>query len=1042
MGFVYRAFDANLQTTVVVKSPRRDLIGSAERTSHFEREVRALVKLSFPHVVPILDVGRHEGVPFAVMRFLSGGSLEERLRESANQGSPLPCSSLKDWLYGIARTLDLVHKEKYLHRDVKPSNILFDTHQQAYLSDFGLAQALGDLRTSRDDAGPTFVGTPVYMAPELFLNNKLDGRADQYALAVTVFEVLAGRAPFEADTFAELEAAHLRSIPPSLAESVPGIPPGVAQAVSRALSKNVAERFPTCADFALAVLRGSGGAAAKSPPATRPVAVAPSSRDTPLIDTGTVTAGTVPSDTVAQSSADFRRPRSATRETPVSPPRRSKSRSKARQRRAVPPLAIYLGAGVLALIVGSALFWMPGGEAEPEARQSADGPPPPAELARRLERCGQRLQELENSRVVESGPVLEQMRYASADELIAQLNARGLEKGDPKQSSFPEIQQEFKSLDRLRSERAKRVSRQAQRSGAMQLADGNSGEERELAELEPVFHGFSERMQLYWQNCQSQKFAYDDAATNEIAALRDLDTVLAARRRTTPRKNTLARAPEWAERGQPALSLKALGFLARCGDLTRSRAIVSRLDRALPEQQIDLCWSLIVSSQPPGIAIAADHLQRHADLVSQIRLNDWLELIDESPDAFEAVLDALAHGAETYDARFRVFQSQSRLSGAGWGEGVLQACRRGDLKGEKVAEEILTKHRTPGYSLVESLLAQDPQLSLDSAPAAELPAWQRESPSLGGMLIARFLQSGTVAQRQAAVGLYGAASSQAVRQRLLRSLAKDPVRDPTALLNELIKSNHRQTVPLAESLLTRPDGLQPDKIEFDNASAANLDSDGVRKELMRLAWKVTPVGRDWAIKQLLGQPFCADISLLATECDAAIDDLKFIARLVDGKEIVLDKPADSAADGRIRIHYEELRKFREIKAGDWSPDESRRMKLAALRTRLSAVASDTPADARGRLTSIDAYLLDLQSLASVTFELEKVYENTFARQLPGAKRELRSRPSDSWNFRFFRTDQATFERERPKLDDLIKRLESHRRSLPNFSSRQGPQTAP
>src|SRR4029077_14850122 len=143
------------------------------------------------HIVKVSDVGEWEGTPFAVMQFLPGGSLEDR-RPIGPGGHPFPCepSEVLRWLAEVAEALDYVHAQGYVHRDVKPGNILFDANGHAFLSDFGVAKVLAsaaDTRashTAMTGAGMV-LGTPEYMAPELIMGEPFDGRVDQYALAVT-----------------------------------------------------------------------------------------------------------------------------------------------------------------------------------------------------------------------------------------------------------------------------------------------------------------------------------------------------------------------------------------------------------------------------------------------------------------------------------------------------------------------------------------------------------------------------------------------------------------------------------------------------------------------------------------------------------------------------------------------------------------------------------------------------------------------------------------------------------------------------------------
>ena len=256
MGAVYRAYDARLETEVVLKCPRPEMLDESFR-QRFEREIRSLVRLSHPHVVTILDIGHHDEIPFVVMKYLAGGSLKSVIYPGG-QAQPQSPRSLRKWLPQIADALDFVHRQSYVHRDVKPANILFDEHGNAFLSDFGLTRVLSDGPQDADSeqltAAGFLVGTAHYVSPEVVMGKEIDGRADQYSLAVAVFEALTGKVPFQGPTSSAIVVQHVNNKTPSLHDKVADLPPELSEVVAQAMSKHPHKRFPSCADFAEAVL--------------------------------------------------------------------------------------------------------------------------------------------------------------------------------------------------------------------------------------------------------------------------------------------------------------------------------------------------------------------------------------------------------------------------------------------------------------------------------------------------------------------------------------------------------------------------------------------------------------------------------------------------------------------------------------------------------------------------------------------------------------------------------------------------------------------
>ena len=247
MGSVYLATEIALERRVAVKVIRPELASDDRFRRRFLLECKLIAQLEHPAIVPVYAAGESEGRLFIAMRYLGGGSLEERLRDG-----PLSPAETIGLLAPVADALDAAHAAGVVHRDVAPGNILLEGYG-AFLCDFGLARR-AELPSgfSRDD-GLTVSGTLGYVAPEQLEGDTVDGRTDQYALACVLFECLAGRPPFPRNVELAVVYAHLSEPPPSLSGLNPALPPVVDQAIERGLAKRRGDRFASCAELVEAV---------------------------------------------------------------------------------------------------------------------------------------------------------------------------------------------------------------------------------------------------------------------------------------------------------------------------------------------------------------------------------------------------------------------------------------------------------------------------------------------------------------------------------------------------------------------------------------------------------------------------------------------------------------------------------------------------------------------------------------------------------------------------------------------------------------------
>ncbi len=246
MGSVYLGTDTNLNRQVVIKVPHVRFLGEPGFRTRFTREISELVRLEHPNIVGILAQGEHEEVPYFVLQFLGGGSLEDVF--DAREGKGSPPEDYLPWLRTISGTLDFVHGRGTVHRDVKPANVLFDEEGHVFLSDFGVAKAMENEDVNLTEAG-TGIGSPRYMAPEQGFGHELTPSADQYALASMVYEAVSGRPPFTEKSPVELLVKKGGSDPDDLCEVAPELPAEAGAAVMRALSREPEARHPSCAAF-------------------------------------------------------------------------------------------------------------------------------------------------------------------------------------------------------------------------------------------------------------------------------------------------------------------------------------------------------------------------------------------------------------------------------------------------------------------------------------------------------------------------------------------------------------------------------------------------------------------------------------------------------------------------------------------------------------------------------------------------------------------------------------------------------------------------
>lgn len=250
-GVVYKARDRNLDRAVVLKFLQSNQLHTEVARRYFLREVKLAAGLSHPNILHIYDVAEAEGVLYYAMEFVDGVTLSAYLPG----GQALTDQAfLFSVVQQLADALDHAHAAGVLHRDVKPENVLVGRDGIVKLFDFGLARMSQDNEPGRtgdvSQEGSMLIGTPYYMAPEQLMGQPVDGRADQYALGVSLFKMLTGELPFKDGN---VYAAHVLDPVPDPLRYNPHLPPAVRGVVEQAMAKLPAARFPSCKALSLAL---------------------------------------------------------------------------------------------------------------------------------------------------------------------------------------------------------------------------------------------------------------------------------------------------------------------------------------------------------------------------------------------------------------------------------------------------------------------------------------------------------------------------------------------------------------------------------------------------------------------------------------------------------------------------------------------------------------------------------------------------------------------------------------------------------------------
>jgi serine/threonine-protein kinase len=250
MGRVYRASDGG-GVPVALKLVRSDLASDSVFRQRFEREARIATQVVNPHVVPVLDTGEHDGVPYLAQRYIGGGSLAERLATAGRLGLEETLTIGAQVAAGLAALVEA----GLVHRDVKPDNVLLDEDGTAYITDFGLAKDSQSPALTRPGQA---LGSPHYMAPEQIRGEEVSSRTDVYSLGCVLYECATGAPPFAGQRGMRVMWAQLTDIPADPVTAAPDLPAAFGPALLAGLAKEPEERPESAPTYVRSLCTAAG----------------------------------------------------------------------------------------------------------------------------------------------------------------------------------------------------------------------------------------------------------------------------------------------------------------------------------------------------------------------------------------------------------------------------------------------------------------------------------------------------------------------------------------------------------------------------------------------------------------------------------------------------------------------------------------------------------------------------------------------------------------------------------------------------------------
>ena len=251
MADVYLAEDERLKRPVALKIMLSQLAADDTFVARFQREAMAVAKLHHPHIVQIYMSGMTaDQRPYLAMQYVSGGTLKDLLNKLYENGRKLPIRDSLKLVRQVADGLDAAHRAGIVHRDIKPSNVLLHPDGTPVLTDLGIAAVSSSTQLTKTDVT---MGTPHYMSPEQAKGQKVDHRADLYALGIILYELLSGSVPFTGDSPLAVMHQHVYEPPSPLPLMAPGLANETYRVVDKALQKDASQRFSSAREMIAAL---------------------------------------------------------------------------------------------------------------------------------------------------------------------------------------------------------------------------------------------------------------------------------------------------------------------------------------------------------------------------------------------------------------------------------------------------------------------------------------------------------------------------------------------------------------------------------------------------------------------------------------------------------------------------------------------------------------------------------------------------------------------------------------------------------------------